>query len=62
MVKDYYAQRASVPGTLLVTEAVFMNPQAGGLDYVPGLWSQAQVENWRQITSAVHAKGSFIYA
>jgi NADPH2 dehydrogenase len=62
MVKDYYAQRGSVPGTLLVSEAVFINPQAGGFDYVPGLWDPAQLKNWRQVTDAVHAKGSYIYA
>jgi NADPH2 dehydrogenase len=62
MVADYYAQRASVPGTLLVTEAVFINPQAGGFDYVPGLWDPAQLKNWKVVTDAVHAKGSFIYA
>lgn len=28
---------------------------------MPGIWSEAQVESWREVTSAVHAKGSKIY-
>jgi NADPH2 dehydrogenase len=62
MVKDYYSQRASVPGTLLISEATFINPQAGGFDFVPGLWDPAMTTAWKEVTDAVHAKGSFIYA
>lgn len=46
---DYYAQRGSVPGTLLVTEATFIAPQAGGYDNVPGVWSEAQIEGWKKV-------------
>ncbi|KAJ7689330.1 NADH:flavin oxidoreductase/NADH oxidase [Mycena rosella] len=60
-VQEYYAQRASVPGTLLITEATFIAPRAGGFDNVPGIWSEEQIAAWKQITDAVHAKGSFIY-
>ncbi|KAJ5095823.1 hypothetical protein NUU61_005179 [Penicillium alfredii] len=60
-VKDYYAQRASVPGTLLVTEGTFITPQAGGAPNVPGIYSEAQIAAWKNITDAVHAKGSYIY-
>ncbi|KAI0916451.1 hypothetical protein AcV5_002945 [Taiwanofungus camphoratus] len=58
---EYYAQRASSPGTLLITEATFIAPQAGGYDYVPGLWNEEQVAAWKRVTDAVHAKGSYIY-
>jgi NADPH2 dehydrogenase len=61
LVKEYYSQRASVPGTLLITEATFINPQASGLDSVPGLWTQEQLKAWKEVTKAVHEKGSFIY-
>jgi NADPH2 dehydrogenase len=57
----YYEQRASVPGTLLITEATFIAERAGGDDNVPGIWSDEQVEGWKKIVTAVHAKGSFIY-
>lgn len=60
-VKDYYAQRASVPGTLLITEATFISPQASGSSQVPGIWSSAQIAAWKEVTDAVHAKGSYIF-
>ncbi|KAK4150589.1 hypothetical protein C8A00DRAFT_17913 [Chaetomidium leptoderma] len=62
LVAPYYAQRGSVPGTLLVTEATFISPAAGGYANVPGLYNPAQVAAWRQVTDAVHAKGSYIFA
>ncbi|KAF9042969.1 FMN-linked oxidoreductase [Panaeolus papilionaceus] len=60
-VIDYYTQRASVPGTLIITEATFIAPQAGGYGNVPGIWSKEQIEAWRKITDSVHAKKSYIY-
>ncbi|KAI3281356.1 hypothetical protein DTO002I6_9855 [Penicillium roqueforti] len=61
MVKEYYEQRAAVPGTLIITEATFISPQAGGFTNVPGIYNQAQIDAWRQVTDAVHARGSHIY-
>jgi len=61
IAKEYYAQRASVPGTLLITEATFISPRASGYPNVPGIWNSAQIAAWKQITDAVHAKKSFIY-
>jgi NADPH2 dehydrogenase len=60
-VAEYYAQRASYPGTLLVTEGTFISPQAGGYTHVPGIYNEAQIEAWKKVTAAVHAKKSFIY-
>lgn len=60
IVKDYYQQRASVPGTMIITEGTFISPQAGGFANVPGIWNQAQIQAWREITDAVHENGSFI--
>lgn len=61
LVPEYYAQRASVPGTLLVTEATFIAAKAGLYANVPGIWSQEQIDGWRKVTDAVHEKQSFIY-
>lgn len=61
LVADYYSQRGSVPGTLLITEATFISPRASGYPNVPGLWDQAQLKAWKQVTDAVHKKGSFIF-
>ncbi|KAF3765204.1 NADPH dehydrogenase [Cryphonectria parasitica EP155] len=61
IVSEYYAQRSSVPGTLLISEATLIAPQAGGYSNVPGVWSDAQVESWRKVADAVHAKKGVIY-
>lgn len=61
MVAEYYAQRASVPGTLLITEATLISQQAGGYANVPGIYTQEQIDSWKRVTEAVHKKGSFIY-
>lgn len=61
MVAEYYAQRASVPGTLLITEATFISPEAGGFSCAPGIYNDAQIKAWKRVTHAVHAKGSYIF-
>lgn len=61
LVPEYYAQRASVPGTLLITEATFIAAKAGGAESVPGIWSRDQIDGWRKVTDAVHGKKSYIY-
>ncbi|KAL5505001.1 hypothetical protein ACEPAH_7664 [Sanghuangporus vaninii] len=58
---EYYAQRASVSGTLLISEGTFIAAKAGGLNNAPGIWSDAQVEGWKKVSDAVHAQGSYIY-
>ncbi|KAK5168185.1 uncharacterized protein LTR77_006753 [Saxophila tyrrhenica] len=60
-VKEYCAQRAAVPGTLLITEGTFISPRAGGFKHVPGIYTAAQVKAWRDVTDAVHAAGSFVF-
>ncbi|RFU27356.1 hypothetical protein B7463_g8982, partial [Scytalidium lignicola] len=59
-VKEYYAQRGSVPGTQIITEATFISPEAGLYPNAPGIWNEAQIAAWSEVTAAVHAKGSFI--
>jgi NADPH2 dehydrogenase len=63
IAKDYYVQRASVPGTLIVSEAISPSLRSAGLHpNQPGIWSEEQIAAWRQITDAVHAKGCFMFA
>ncbi len=52
---EYYAQRASAG--LIVTEGV--QPSAVGKGYwrTPGIHSAEQVEGWRRVADAVHARG-----
>ncbi|KAJ8095061.1 hypothetical protein PM082_010279 [Marasmius tenuissimus] len=61
LVKEYYSQRASEPGTLLITEGTAIHPRAGGYTHIPGIWSDAQVVAWKEIVDAIHAKGSYVY-
>lgn len=58
---EYYDQRASVPGTLLISEGVQISQRQIGLRNVPGIWSRDQIAAWRDITNAVHARGSYIW-
>ncbi|CEL54804.1 Festuclavine dehydrogenase subunit FgaOx3 OS=Neosartorya fumigata (strain ATCC MYA-4609 / Af293 / CBS 101355 / FGSC A1100) GN=fgaOx3 PE=3 SV=1 [Rhizoctonia solani AG-1 IB] len=58
---EYYEQRAEVPGTLLITEATFIAAEAGGYNNVPGIWSEDQIQAWKNVVERVHAKGSYIY-
>jgi NADPH2 dehydrogenase len=61
MVKEYYAQRASVPGTLVIAEATYISEKAIGEAHTSGLWLDKHIAAWKDITDAVHASGSFIY-
>ncbi|KAF7556047.1 hypothetical protein G7Z17_g1722 [Cylindrodendrum hubeiense] len=62
LMKEYYGQRASVPGTLIIAEGTLVSPSAcGGFANAPGIWSGDQVSAWREITDEVHRKGCFIY-
>ncbi|KAI0065577.1 NADH:flavin oxidoreductase/NADH oxidase [Artomyces pyxidatus] len=58
--REYYEQRAAVPGTLIIAEGTFTAPQAAGCKS-PGMWSPGQIESWKKIVAAVHAAGSFIF-
>lgn len=58
---EYYTQRASSPGTLIIAEATSISPRHSAGPHAPGIWSQAQIEGWRKITDRVHAKGCFMY-
>ncbi|KAG2731367.1 hypothetical protein G9P44_005783 [Scheffersomyces stipitis] len=56
----YYEDRAQYPGTLLITEATYVSERAGLYDRVPGIWNEKQTKAWKQITDAIHKKGSFV--
>jgi NADPH2 dehydrogenase len=61
MVKEYYSQRASAPGTLIITEATYISKQDSGYRNAPGIYTQAQIDAWGQIVDAIHAKGSYVF-
>ncbi|ARX82604.1 1,2-oxophytodienoate reductase [Streptomyces alboflavus] len=60
LVVEYYAQRASAG--LVITEGVQPSLVGQGYPDTPGLHSAEQVEGWRKVTDAVHAKGGRIFA
>ena len=49
LVTEFYAQRASVPGTLLITEATYIAPYAGSQPHAPGIWSEEQIAAWKKV-------------
>ncbi|KAJ3825751.1 NADH:flavin oxidoreductase/NADH oxidase [Lentinula raphanica] len=61
IVKEYYSQRASMPGTLLITEAVLISDKAGGKTHLPGIWNQNQIDAWKEIADEIHAKGCYVF-
>ena len=53
---EYYDQRASTPGTLLIAEATFISPEAGGYDNVPGIYTSDQIAAWKRVSSGFYPK------
>ena len=58
LMAEYYAQRASAG--LIIAEATVISEEANGYENTPGLFNDAQVEGWKKVTDAVHAKDGLI--
>ena len=56
---EYYSQRASAG--LLISEATQISQQGQGYQDTPGIYTRAQIDGWRKVTDAVHAKGGRIF-
>lgn len=56
----YYAQRASAG--LIISEGVQPSLLGQSNPMTPGLYTEAQVESWRQVTAATHTNGGRIFA
>ncbi|HTY49308.1 MAG TPA: alkene reductase [Steroidobacteraceae bacterium] len=59
IMAEYYAQRASAG--LIIAEGTNISPQARGYAMTPGLYTAEQVEGWRGVMHAVHARGGRIF-
>lgn len=57
---DYYTQR-STDGGFLITEGTLISNTAAGFPHVPGIYNEEQVEAWKSVVDAVHAKGGIIF-
>lgn len=60
LMATYYRQRASAG--LIVSEGTQIEPRGKGYAWTPGIYSQAQIDGWREVTDAVHAEGGVIFA
>ena len=58
MMADYYRQRAGAG--LIISEATGISVEGLGWPAAPGIWTDAQVTGWQQVTRAVHAEGGRI--
>jgi len=58
LMAEYYGQRATAG--LIVTEGTSPSPNGVGYPRIPGLWNARQVEGWKLVTDAVHARGGRI--
>jgi 2,4-dienoyl-CoA reductase-like NADH-dependent reductase (Old Yellow Enzyme family) len=56
----YFAQRASAG--LIITGSLSISVEGHGWGFAPGIFTQEQVESWRRVTEAVHARGGVIFA
>lgn len=59
IMAEYYAQRASLG--LMLTEATQPSDIGQGNINTPGIYTAAHVAGWKQVTSAVHAKGGRVF-
>ncbi len=59
LMTEYYAQRASAG--LLITEATAISAQGQGYADVPGLYGSEQLDGWKAVTEAVHARKGRIF-
>lgn len=60
LMLEHYSQRSSKGGFQL-TEATGIALHASGYPGSPGIFTESQIEGWRKITDAVHAKEGFIF-
>ena len=56
---EYYSQRASAG--LIITEATNVSAMAKGYVRTPGIYTTEQIESWKKVTEAVHAKDGKIF-
>jgi N-ethylmaleimide reductase len=57
----YYSDRAS-DGGLIIGEATNISRTARGWFGAPGLYTDQQVEGWKRVVRAIHAKNGFAFA
>lgn len=61
MMIRYYADRACVPGSLLITEATGVSGAAEARPWLPGITTTEEIAGWSKIYKAIHQRGSFVF-
>lgn len=59
LMVQYYAARADAG--LLIAESTAPSPNGLGYSRIPGIFSDKQMDGWKAVTEAVHAKGGKIF-
>ncbi len=59
MMAEYYGQRASAG--LIIAEGTNVSAQARGYALTPGIYNASQVDAWRPVTDAIHARGGRVF-
>ncbi|KAM0420280.1 hypothetical protein ACHAPT_011941 [Fusarium lateritium] len=57
-VERYYSERASTPGTLIISEATGVSLQDAGVRQGPAFVTDEQVAAWEKVIAGVHANNS----
>jgi N-ethylmaleimide reductase len=60
LMAEYYAQRASAG--LIISEGTQISRQGQGYAWTPGIYTAAQMNGWKKVTTAVHQEGGKIFA
>ncbi|KAK5987022.1 Chanoclavine-I aldehyde reductase fgaOx3 [Cladobotryum mycophilum] len=61
LMVQYYADRACVPGSLIITEATGISGAAEARPNLPGIWTEEEIAGWKRVYEGVHARGSFVF-
>ncbi|UTW59944.1 alkene reductase [Kordiimonas sp. SCSIO 12603] len=56
LMREYYEQRSSA--AMIISEATIISPTGAGYAFTPGIYNQAQIDGWKNITNAVQANGA----
>ena len=59
LMATYYSQRASAG--LIISEATVISTQAIGWSNSPGIYNEEQIQGWKKVVEAIHAKGGRIF-
>jgi N-ethylmaleimide reductase len=59
LIAEYYTQRATAG--LMISEGSQVSPQAVGYINTPGIYSPAQIEGWKLVTSSVHKRNGHLF-